>query len=86
MGRVKLPKHRIWPLLLAALTLIGFQQGSNGQTRELRVATFNVSLFRNSSGALLTELDNPAAVNPRRIAEIIQRVKPRCDSAQRVRP
>lgn len=43
---------------------------------ELRVATFNTSLFRNSEGALVTEMGTPSASDPKKVAEIIQRVRP----------
>jgi len=56
--------------------LIFFQASGFAQTREIRVATFNTMLFRNSEGALVTQLGNPAASDPRRLAEIIQRVNP----------
>ncbi|HUG62901.1 MAG TPA: endonuclease/exonuclease/phosphatase family protein [Methylomirabilota bacterium] len=42
----------------------------------LRVATFNVLLAQNPQGQLAVTLNNPNATNPRRIAEIIQRVAP----------
>jgi len=43
---------------------------------ELRVATFNVSLSPNSATSLGTTLAGPSSTEPRKIAEIVQRVAP----------
>lgn len=42
----------------------------------LRVATYNVSMYRPTQGALATELSAPGSTQPRHIAEMIQRVHP----------
>lgn len=47
-----------------------------GQTSSVRFATFNVSLNRKSEGALKKELANGDSSDAKRIAEIIQRVRP----------
>ena len=43
---------------------------------QLRVATFNTSLFRESEGDLIAEMANPQSADPKRVAEIIQIVRP----------
>ncbi|MFP6874960.1 MAG: endonuclease/exonuclease/phosphatase family protein [Verrucomicrobiales bacterium] len=43
---------------------------------DITVATFNVSLSPNTQAALAVTLANPGSVNPKKIAEIIQRVAP----------
>jgi hypothetical protein len=43
---------------------------------DLTVATFNVSLSPNTEAALPAMLANPGSVNPKKIAEIIQRIAP----------
>lgn len=45
---------------------------------QVRFATFNTSLYRDSFGALFTELSNPATANAKvkKVAEIIQRAAP----------
>lgn len=43
---------------------------------EVRIATFNASLNRNSAGALAAELSAPGSTQPDVIAEIIQRARP----------
>ena len=43
---------------------------------DITVATFNVSLSPNTESALPSLLANPGSSNPRKIAEIIQRVAP----------
>ena len=46
------------------------------RAEEIRVATFNTSLFRGEAGDLVAELANPGSTDPKKIAEIIQRVRP----------
>ena len=43
---------------------------------QIRVATFNASLNRNSLGQLATDLSTPNNLQAKKIAEIIQRVRP----------
>jgi hypothetical protein len=43
---------------------------------EVRFATFNASLNRNTEGALVAELATPDSAQPRVIAEIVQRTRP----------
>jgi hypothetical protein len=43
---------------------------------QIRVATYNVRLAQNPQGQLGSTLQNPNALNPRKIAEIIQRTAP----------
>jgi 3-phytase len=42
----------------------------------LRVATYNVSMYRAAQGALTSELSTPGSAQPRQVAEMIQRVHP----------
>jgi hypothetical protein len=42
----------------------------------IRVATYNTSLFRNSAGALIQDLETGDNEQARKIAEVIQRVRP----------
>ena len=48
--------------------------GAAGQS--LRVATFNVSLNRNSAGRLIADLSTPNNLQARQVAEVLQRVRP----------
>ena len=45
-------------------------------TAQLRVATFNTSLFRDGEGDLMREMENPQSGDPKKVAEIIQIVRP----------
>ncbi|MFT4547109.1 MAG: hypothetical protein ACI9MB_001055 [Verrucomicrobiales bacterium] len=58
------------------LCLFGQLSILSAQTREIRVATFNTSLFRNESGKLLEELGGSDVIKTQWVAEIIQRVNP----------
>lgn len=42
----------------------------------LRVATFNASLFRSAQGKLITDLESGEDAQARRVAELLQRVRP----------
>ena len=44
--------------------------------RVVRIATFNVAMNRKESGMLVSEMENGKAVQIRKIAEVIQRVRP----------
>lgn len=73
-------------LAIGVLTILAGALGRLGECSEaepadsaprtIRVATFNVSLHRTRSGALATELAAGSSADARRIAEIIQRVRP----------
>jgi hypothetical protein len=83
--------RRIVPLLVgalvAALTMIGAAT-SAAQARggppahtasphgEVRIATFNASLYRSTEGGLIEELSTPDATQPQLVAETIQRQRP----------
>ncbi|MEM7681226.1 MAG: endonuclease/exonuclease/phosphatase family protein [Planctomycetota bacterium] len=62
-------------VLLAALPLSLAPSGEAAGT-DLRVATYNVSLNRNSEGELLTNLTGSSFLSAQRIAENIQRNRP----------
>ncbi len=49
---------------------------SVGRAEEFRVATFNTSLFRDGAGDLVSEMGAAGSQDPKKIAEIIQRVRP----------
>ena len=66
-------------VLLAPLAAPAAATGTrhrDGRSRSLRVATFNASLNRNAEGELRADLSTPDDPQARRIAEIIQRVRP----------
>src|SRR5690606_17985126 len=46
------------------------------QDGSVRIATFNASLNRGEEGQLAVDLSDPSAIQPARVAEIIQRVNP----------
>ncbi|MGI9243024.1 MAG: endonuclease/exonuclease/phosphatase family protein [Verrucomicrobiales bacterium] len=72
----------IRPKTLIALWLLcsGFQMSLFGADRSVRVASFNVKMFRSQEGMLAQEMggkpDGPVATDPQRIAAIIQRMDP----------
>ena len=49
--------------------------GGAGQTT-IRIATYNTSLFRDSAGALVDELDGGLSLHARQIARLVQRTQP----------
>ncbi len=63
---------------LAALGLVFMVSSSIPAQAEtpVRIATYNTSMYRASSGALAAELSTPGSTQPSRIAEMIQRVHP----------
>lgn len=72
-----LPSDRIAPSdLVAPSEQVAPSEESSVLVDSLRFATFNVSMFRNSEGALATELKNGSSVQGKAVAEIIQRTQP----------
>ena len=66
-------------VLLVVLCLLGCKKSTSPVARDsnaVRFATFNVAFNRPTEGALKAELANASAREPKRIAEIIQRVRP----------
>jgi hypothetical protein len=61
-------------LMTVVVTSAGLANGNH--FRDLRVATFNASLNRNSEGQLIADLSTPDNAQAKTIAEIIQRVRP----------
>jgi endonuclease/exonuclease/phosphatase family metal-dependent hydrolase len=59
-------------LLAASLTCTAFA----ADEASIRVATYNVSFFRNQAGQLVRDLATGDNVQARRVAEVIQRVRP----------
>lgn len=53
-----------------------FAAAANAAPLQIRVATFNASLNRGTLGRLATDLSTPNNVQAKKIAEIIQRVRP----------
>lgn len=64
-----------WGLALACLLAHG-ARAQTGDTGRVRVATYNASLNRATAGQLITELQTGANSQARKVAEIIQRVRP----------
>jgi Endonuclease/Exonuclease/phosphatase family len=58
---------------LAALVVVGAASAGVG---DVRFATFNASLNRNSAGQLVSDLSTPDNAQARAVAEIIQRARP----------
>lgn len=61
--------------LLAITCVVGWTVQARAATT-VRVATYNVSMYRSSLGSLAAELSAPGRTQPSRIAEMIQRVDP----------
>ena len=61
---------------MCGVVWLWLQSSLCGAVREIRVATFNTKFAGSSAGDLVVELGDPGASDPRRIAEIIQRVNP----------
>jgi hypothetical protein len=68
----------IWPM--GAGCRISAQTATNGDANpvrtSIRIATFNVSLNRKTAGALSRELADGKSVQAKKIAEVMQRVRP----------
>ncbi|MEO7268464.1 MAG: endonuclease/exonuclease/phosphatase family protein [Knoellia sp.] len=62
------------PLAAAASASGAPAQPGNGQ--DLRVATYNLSLNRNTAGQLVTDLSTPDNAQAKAVAEVIQRANP----------
>jgi Endonuclease/Exonuclease/phosphatase family len=63
---------RCVPVILSAAAATALA----GPPAQVRFATFNTSLFRTTETGLFTDLSNPATVQVKRVAEIIQRTAP----------
>jgi 3-phytase len=63
-------------LLALAAVLVSTGDAAATSDSEIRFATFNASLNRNSEGALISDLSTPANAQAATVAEIIQRVRP----------
>ncbi len=61
---------------LAALVPVSAQINLDREPGSLRVATYNASLNRFNAGDLIVDLQDPASLQPSRVAEIIQRTDP----------
>ena len=66
---------RLTLLALAALLVTSGNAAATADS-EIRFATFNASLNRNSEGALISDLSTPGNAQAATVAEIIQRVRP----------
>jgi len=62
-------------ILLTVLLLVGTQSWSVAEG-VIRVATYNTSLFRDHDGQLIRDLESGENQQARKIAEVIQRVRP----------
>lgn len=73
MTRLYLP----FLLLFSLLPLTANAQSTPAETDIVRFATFNVSMYREQAGQLVSELSGDEVLDqPQKIAEIIQRVRP----------
>ena len=63
-------------LLLITLSAGGLQSQAFGEASTIRVATYNTSMFRNRDGQLVGDLEKGDNEQARKIAEVIQRVRP----------
>jgi len=73
------PTHKICrTLIMLALPLASCIPNTlvSQEANTVRFATFNVSFNRKSEGQLKSDLEKADTINPKRIAEIIQRVRP----------
>jgi endonuclease/exonuclease/phosphatase family metal-dependent hydrolase len=69
--------HPIRTLLLTtALIFVALISGSSASDATIRVATYNGSLFRDKDGQLIKDLESGDNEQARKIAEVIQRVRP----------
>lgn len=68
----------IAPLAATASTASGApaKPGNPGHGEDLRVATYNLSLNRNTEGELVTDLSTPDNAQAKAVAEVIQRAHP----------
>jgi hypothetical protein len=62
--------------LACVLILIGPGDANFAEHVRFRVATYNASLYRNEAGQLVRDLEDGGNQQARRIAEVIQRVRP----------
>ena len=63
-------------LVAAAFVLDVLMNGTMAADSTIRVATYNTSLFRNADGQLVHDLEGGNNDQARKIAEVIQRVRP----------
>jgi endonuclease/exonuclease/phosphatase family metal-dependent hydrolase len=68
--------RRLLFALAAALVFATLTKAAPLETGALRVATYNTSLFRDQPGQLVRDLERGDNEQARRIAEVIQRVRP----------
>jgi len=67
----------LWVLAVGGLA-VGEEQGSHPADSDpaMRVATYNTSLYRNEAGQLIRDLEGGQNDQAKKIAEVIQRVRP----------
>ena len=63
-------------MVLLLVVVAGFAADSHAAEGTIRVATYNTSLFRDSDGQLVRDLEDGTNEQAKRIAEVIQRVRP----------
>jgi endonuclease/exonuclease/phosphatase family metal-dependent hydrolase len=69
--------ERIHTFLIAtAVVLVSLTSGAIASDATIRVATYNTSMFRDKDGQLVRDLENGDNEQARKIAEVIQRVRP----------
>jgi 3-phytase/alkaline phosphatase D len=74
MNKSRPLKLAIW--LIMVLSLASIAHPAAAAKRNIRVATFNTSLYRDRAGQLIRDLETGGNQQARRIAEIIQHLKP----------
>src|SRR5438045_4307994 len=62
--------------LATAVVLAALTSGAIASNSTIRVATYNTSLFRDKDGQLIKDLEGGDNEQARKIAEVIQRVRP----------
>jgi endonuclease/exonuclease/phosphatase family metal-dependent hydrolase len=67
---------RLWIVTFALLLFVSACRQSVANDETIRVATYNTSLFRDADGQLIADLESGDNDQARKIAEVIQRVRP----------
>lgn len=76
-----MPRFARWLILIGALPAFAGALQAAPPPEKVKFATWNVSFFRGSAGALVAELNQPAGTSAnhariRRVAEALQRIRP----------
>ena len=71
-----MPRCTVLTLLASLSVVVVGSFDAAGQGHTIRVATYNTSLYRDAAGGLVRDLETGSNDQARRIAEVIQRVRP----------